>query len=210
MLPIHRQFLCLLVTCLVLLRMEAHAAKPIAAPEGWSTATPRDELKPEFHFEPKGGPNKSGSWMIETDAREGLHGFWAKPVAIEGGHFYAFHALRRVKNVSTPRRCAVARILWQDAQGKSVLTEEKTVTDVLQGFAAGAEPEYPGELDTDKHGWTEIAGVYRAPAKAAQAVIELHFQWAIRGRVEWSDVSLIETNAPPPRKVRLAVRWLFS
>src|SRR5664279_548089 len=32
----------------------AYAAPP---PEGWQTATPRDEISPAFSFEPKGGPN---------------------------------------------------------------------------------------------------------------------------------------------------------
>jgi len=35
-------------------------------------------------------------------------------------------------------------------------------------------------------------------------MVELHLQWAPRGRVEWSSVSLAETTPPPSRKVRLA------
>jgi predicted amidohydrolase len=46
--------------------------------------------------------------------------------------------------------------------------------------------------------------VYRAPATARDASIELHLEWAESARVEWSGVSLTETSPPPPRKVRLA------
>ncbi len=34
--------------------------------------------------------------------------------------------------------------------------------------------------------------------------MELFFQWAGNARVEWSDVSLAQTEAPPARKARLA------
>jgi predicted amidohydrolase len=170
----------------------------------WSTAFPREEIRPEFSFNPKGGPSRSGSFIIRSDAREGLSGYWMKSFPVKGGGYYCFEALRKVQNVASPRRSAVARVLWQDEKGKAVLTEEKVVADVLQGFAATAEPEYPAEQATDRNGWTEISGTYRAPAKAARAVVELHLQWAPKGRVEWTSVQLVPTNAPPARKVRLA------
>jgi len=34
--------------------------------------------------------------------------------------------------------------------------------------------------------------------------VELYLRWAPRALVEWSEVSLIESAPPPPRKVRLA------
>jgi predicted amidohydrolase len=67
-----------------------------------------------------------------------------------------------------------------------------------------AEPEYPADGATDAHGWTTVSGVYRAPSKARRAVVELHLQWAPRGRIEWSEVLFEKTAPPPPRKVRLA------
>ena len=39
------------------------------------------------------------------------------------------------------------------------------------------------------------SGVYRAPSKATQAIVELHLRWAPRARVEWSEVALAETAA---------------
>ena len=35
---------------------------------------------------------------------------------------------------------------------------------------------------TDAAGWTEVAGIYRAPSKATKATIELHLRWAPGGR----------------------------
>src|SRR5204863_1808100 len=46
--------------------------------------------------------------------------------------------------------------------------------------------------------------LYRAPTRAAQAVVELHLQWAPLGSVRWGDVALEEAPSPPARKVRLA------
>src|SRR5439155_7819555 len=57
---------------------------------------------------------------------------------------------------------------------------------------------------TDADGWTEVSDTYQAPAKATQAIVELHLLWAPGGKIEWADVSLAETAAPPGRKVRLA------
>jgi predicted amidohydrolase len=60
------------------------------------------------------------------------------------------------------------------------------------------------DMGTDAAGWTEVAGTYRAPSKATQAVVELHLQWAPLGQVVWSDVVFTEASPPPSRKVRLA------
>jgi predicted amidohydrolase len=49
-----------------------------------------------------------------------------------------------------------------------------------------------------------MSDTYQAPAKATQAVVELHLRWAANAEVRWGTVSLTETDAPAPRKVRLA------
>ena len=67
-----------------------------------------------------------------------------------------------------------------------------------------AEAEHPLDKETDAKGWTELSDLYRAPAGATHAVVELHLEWAPHGKVAWSDVSLTEVSAPEPRKVRLA------
>ena len=193
------------ITCLSFSLLTVHSSTaPDNAPAGWQTGAPRAEIKPTFSFDARSGLNGKGSFIIQTDSRDGLHGFWSKAFPVKGGQHYRFSAARKVENVTTPRRSVLARVLWQDDAGKSVHTDEALVSTVLPGFARTAEPEYPADKETDANGWTEVAGIYRAPSKATRALIELHLQWAANAKVEWSAVSFTETSAPGPRKVRLA------
>ncbi|MCC2672739.1 MAG: ramA 4 [Armatimonadetes bacterium] len=176
------------------------------APDGWTAAAPRDEIRPEFACLPKGGPDRRGSLQIRADDREGLQGCWTRSFPVNGGQHYRFTALRKIENVPVPRRSVPVRLLWQDDRGKQVPSEEPVVTGYLRTWkgAATAEPEFPAERATDAKGWTEVSGTYLAPKQATRAVVELGLQWAPRGRVEWSQVALTETTAPAPRKARLA------
>jgi predicted amidohydrolase len=174
------------------------------APDGWQTAAPRDELRPQFSYNPKGGRDGKGSFIIAADKRAGLDGYWVKTFAIAGGKHYRFFALRKVENVAEPRRSVVVRILWQDDKGKAVLRDTPVVSGYLKGAQPVVEPEYPMDKSGDAAGWMEVSDVYRAPSKATRAVVELHLQWAPRGKVEWSNVSLSESAPLPERKVRLA------
>jgi predicted amidohydrolase len=181
---------------------------------GWQAQAPRDELRPVFVYHETGGPGDSPRLSIEHDQREGLHGYWAKTFAIEGGRHYRFSAVRRVENVASPRRSAVARVLWRDDEGRSVPDDRPVVKNYLNGWSPRAEAEYP--FDRDKvtaasaegaengAGWLEVSGTYRAPAAATQAIVELHLQWAPGGKVTWSGVSLSPVDSPVERKVRLA------
>ncbi len=40
-------------------------------PEGWTTAAPREEISPAFAYEPNGGTDGKGSFVITAAAREG-------------------------------------------------------------------------------------------------------------------------------------------
>src|SRR5262245_50854452 len=68
-------------------------------PPGWTTVAPRDEVCPKFSFDQKGGPNGTGSIIIQHDDREGLHGWVQKTFEVTGGKHYKFSALRKVENV---------------------------------------------------------------------------------------------------------------
>jgi predicted amidohydrolase len=182
----------------------ACAASQETAPPGWKSNAPRAEVSPEFEYRSGGGASAKGVFVIRTDRREGLSGHWSRSFPVSGGEYYAFTALRKATNVPSPRRSVLARIVWQDAKGKSVLTDEPIVSTVLPGFTRTAEPEYPSDGPERSDGWTELSGKYRAPSKATQAIVELHLQWAASAQVEWSDVSFVQTNATPSRKVRLA------
>jgi predicted amidohydrolase len=49
-----------------------------------------------------------------------------------------------------------------------------------------------------------MSGIYEAPPGATRAVVELHLLWAPNGKVQWSDVTFVPSDPPPPRKIRLA------
>ena len=175
-----------------------------SAPAGWKSAAPRAEIRPEFEYLPSGGRDGKGSLVIAADAREGLHGYWERSFPVAGGRYYRFFALRRVDGVASPRRSVVARVLWKDDSGKAVLRDKPVVSGYLPGFPPTAEPEYPTDKSMTADGWTEVSDTYVAPKQATRAVVELHLQWAPRGRVEWSQVSFAQTERPASRPVRLA------
>jgi predicted amidohydrolase len=173
-------------------------------PEGWQGVAARDEIKPVFSFNPKGGPSHTGSLVIRTDQRAGLDGHWEKTFPVKGGQWYCFRALRHVENVPVPRRSVLVRVHWRDDKGRQVLHDEPGAHSFAPGQPPVSEPEFPTDGATSHGGWTELGGVYRVPSKATQAIVELHLRWAARAKVEWSGVSLTETGPPPSRKVRLA------
>jgi predicted amidohydrolase len=182
---------------------EAWAAATVA-PEGWQTASPREELRPEFSYDPEGGPSHKGAFIISTGKLEGLDGHWAKTFPVKGGQWYHFHALRRVQGVPSPRRSVLARVLWRDDHDQAPRRDEPGAQSYAPGEPPISEPEYPTDGATDTAGWTAVEGTYHAPSKATHAIVELYLRWAPRARVEWSEVVLAESQPPVPRKVRLA------
>ncbi|HZT82075.1 MAG TPA: carbon-nitrogen hydrolase family protein [Gemmataceae bacterium] len=185
-------------------RPGTRAADAEKAPDGWTTAAPRDEIRPAFAYEPAGGPGGKAAFLIKADRREGLDGCWTKTFPVAGGKHYRFRALFQARRVALPRRRVVARIDWRDDRGRKVLLDEPTVMGYLRGATPTAETEFPATRGTDADGWTEVADTYRAPSKATRAVVELHLRWAANGEVRWSGVEFGEAEPPPPRKVRLA------
>ena len=174
------------------------------APDGWTTAAPRDEIRPQFAFDPKGGPGGAGCFIIRADQREGLDGCWKKSFPIDGGKYYHFESLYKASGVLVSRRSIVAKIHWQNDRGRSVPLDEQPITGYLRGATAMAETEFPTPKGINASGWTELADTYRAPSKATQAVIELHLQWAPNVEIHWSGVSFTQSAPPAARKVRLA------
>jgi len=193
-------FLSLTISAFVL----TPVAKSTEPPQGWTQESPRDEIRPDFAYLPKGGPDAAGSFVIEGQPSPGAVGWWQKTFQVQGGKSYRFHALRKASNIDLPRRVAVPRILWQDANGKKVFHDEPTPASYQPGKLPPAQPEFPADRHTDNAGWTTVSATYRAPSKATQAVLELGYRWAPAGRVEWAALSFDETEPLPPRKVRLA------
>lgn len=179
-------------------------ADPHGAPPGWTTSSPRDEIRPQFSYQPSGGPKSGGAFIIRSDAREGLQGKWAKSFPVQGGKTYRFTAVRRAANIASPRRAAVARIVWVDDRGQQVMRDEPSAATFAPGVPPRSEPEYPEDGAEVEPGWVGVTGAYRAPSRATHALVELEFRWAQRAVVEWSEVWFDEVTPPLPRKVRLA------
>src|SRR5262249_7939275 len=117
-----------------------------------------------------------------------VDGRWVRDVPAQPGAYYTFAAEYLGRDVETPSRSILARVVWLDAQGKEV-----------------GRPEYPGERPGATVGGGHApAGAYQAPAKAARAGLELHLRWAPRGDVLWRGASFGESGPPAARKVRVA------
>ncbi|MDZ4286876.1 MAG: carbon-nitrogen hydrolase family protein [Prosthecobacter sp.] len=172
--------------------------------EEWEFASPREEATPEHGVKAKAGHEGNEALVIETGTGEQWIGNWEKAVPVLGGKYYHFTAWRKYSDMPEPRRSVVARVLWQDENGKPVSWEEPAKSGYAKGNIPRAEPEYPRDLGGKAGEWGRFEETLRAPAKAKQAKIELYLQWASKARVEWSDVALTEVPAPAPRKVRLA------
>lgn len=183
------------------------AAAVAGGQDGWSEAWQREEIRPGFSRTGE-GRSGGGSLVIASDGREGLDGYWKKRFPIAGGQFYRFEGYRKAEGLEWPQQSAMVRILWLDAGGKKVLDDRPLVEGYLNGFTPWAPGEFPVETSVEERGWRLVAGTYRAPGEARQAVVELHLQWAPRGRVEWSDVELKQVAEPAKRTVRLAAAHL--
>ena len=183
--------------------MATASAECAPAPEGWQAAAPREEIRPGFSYNPKGGPDGKGSLAIRGEAREGLVGYWTKAFPVEGGQTYRFSALRKATGVSVPRQSVLARVIWKSGDGTPIFHDEPGATAYHDGPVPRAEPEYPTDGAARAGGWTEVSGVYKVPSKATRAVVELWLRWS-RGKVEWAQVSLAQIAAPAPRTVSLA------
>src|SRR4051812_48733053 len=68
---------------------------PSTSAGGWTSQSPREELRPVFSVDPRGGPNHAGSFIITHDAREGLDGWFQKSFPVVGGEYYRFGVVRK-------------------------------------------------------------------------------------------------------------------
>lgn len=173
-------------------------------PDGWTSQSPRDEIRPQFSFMATGGIDQSGFFEIRHDDRPGLSGWVQKSFPVQGGTWYSFEVRRQCTNVPEPRRSAYVRIVWQDEQGNLVQANVTAQHVKMLNHTPTAEPDFPADIQVEPTGWTKVGGVYQAPQKATRAIIEMHLQWAPKGAVAWSNPSFHESKEPERRIVRLA------
>ncbi len=174
------------------------------APEGWAPADVREGTRPDFAYNANAGPDGTGTFVIESDEREGLDGRWVKTFPIEGDTYYRFSALRKLTNVASPRRSALVRIYWHNDQDRVVRHSIKGAKSYDGNNPPVAEAEYPLERGTNDAGWTEVSDTFLTPPGATKAVVELHFRWAANAKAEWANVTLEKSAPLEKRLVRLA------
>lgn len=170
----------------------------------WSFESPREEIRPAAIHEPSGGYQGGPQWTIAADERAGLAGFWSRQHSVEGGKHYRFSVQRKTDGLELPRRGAVVRLLWLNADGQKILRSEPVHSSYRSGERPRAEPEFPKPVSVEGP-WTKLAGTYVAPPDAVIVKVELHFRWGPpHGKVCWSEPTLRQVDAPPTRVVRLA------
>ena len=162
--------------------------------DGWTHHATRAELLPDFScaVDSSSDGSKSPVLTISAGDRDAIDGAWTKTIPVSGGKHYRFSAIRRTRNVESPRRSAIVKITWQDDEGK-----------LVQGSNDLARPEYPMDRGQTGNGETIVADTYHVPSSATHARMELRLRWT-NGAVEWSRVQLVEVPPPEPRLVRLA------
>jgi len=168
---------------------------PLVAAAGgeWRAVALRPEMRPRFERRESAAAAEE-QLSIQAENRPGLAGAWVAEFPVGGGQHYRFSCLRKTDAVRSPRRSAVVKIIWQNAAGQLVPGRSDDL----------ARPEYPGDGDVDRQGWTEVSGTYHVPDAATQARIELHLRWAPAGQVTWKSVRLKTAQVAPQRRVRLA------
>lgn len=174
-----------------------------STPSGWTTHTPRDELRPAFEYLANGGWQDGPRWTIRTDSREGQIGWWETIVPVEGGKPHRFEIRRRVDGASVPRQSCYARVFWQDEKGGTVNRDAPVFATYLPGAIPQALPDYPADTDAGD-GWALLADTYAVPKAAKRAVVQFVFRWAPSAKVEWSGFRFDSVSEKPSRKVRLA------
>jgi predicted amidohydrolase len=166
----------------------ARADEAALAPDGWKAEVVRDEIAPRYWVHrSKGKASADYQLGLAGQGSEAVDGRWVRRQAVVAGKHYAFHAEFQSRDVATPMRSVLARVLWLDARGKQ-LGDEFPLTQ------STATPD----------GWTVLTSTYEVPKSATQAQLELHLRWTAHGTVLWRRAGLTESQPPPSRKVRLA------
>src|SRR5688500_2994543 len=135
------------------------------APDGWQRGSPRKEIAPTFHYSAKGGRAGTGAFVIETDHRDGLDGYWTKSFPVTGGKYYEFDAWRRLEGSAWPQQSGAVDIRWIDSDGKRVLDDRPLVEGFLKGFTPTVPLDYASD-EQSSGGWTRVSAIHQAPGGA--------------------------------------------
>jgi predicted amidohydrolase len=120
----------------------------------------------------------------------GVGGMTQTLSGIEGGKAYAVEAACDVRNVPSPLRSVIVRMLW----------------------TRGGKPLQPAGMMARgpqvEAGKAAFRDVFVAPAEADGVTLSLEVKWPEGGSVLFRRVSVRPTDAPPPRKVKIGSVYL--
>jgi predicted amidohydrolase len=158
------------------------------SPSEWKFESQREAIAPVWYIDSKTSFRGNQTLALNGGGKQYADGHWYNKVNVEPGDYFKFQAYFKASKVEEPGRSILARILWQKESGESV------------GFT-----EYPVTLrEKTKEGWSVIEQLYKVPAEATKAKIELHYRWDADGSVHFGEVSFRKNNPAEARKVRLA------
>ena len=174
-------------------------------PAGWEPASPRDEIRPTFSFDPKGGPKGDGAFVIAAADSVGQHGWFQKAFPVTGGKFYRFsgRAQDRERRGAAAQRRRAHRLAGREGQGRP----RRRAGRPREGDRAASR--WPSRnirstaRPTSRAGrrWpASIARRRRRRRRSSSCTCNGRRAAGSRGATS----TLEETAAPPSRKVRLA------
>lgn len=157
-------------------------------PEEWHFESQRDELAPIYELNNDLVYRNNPTLTLSGGGKEHANGCWFNIVDIIPGRYYRFRVHYKASRVEEPRRSVLARIIWMDENNKQV-----------------GRTEYPKTLrNQTPEKWDIIEQIYKIPADARRARMELIYRWDANGIVHFGDFSFVEVDEPAARKVRLA------
>jgi len=157
-------------------------------PSEWKFESQREAIAPVWYIDNKISFTGNQTLALKGGGKEYADGHWYKKMNVEPGEYYQFRAYFKASQVEEPNRSILARILWQNESGEQV------------GFT-----EYPAiQREKTKEGWNTIEQIYKVPAEAKEAKIELHYRWDGNGMVHFGGVSFEKSSPLKPRNVRVA------
>lgn len=159
-----------------------------AAAKEWKPWTPREEISPQFTFDPAGG--RTGGALKMTSSALATFGAWRRQITgVTRGRSYQFTAWFRGENIPNERRSVIPRLQWLDDKGQPVKGSIRP-------------PEYVLDVGRE-NGWTRVETTVQAPETASGLDVQLSLGFAADATLWWDHVVLAEVDTPPGRTVRV-------
>jgi predicted amidohydrolase len=159
----------------------------VEAQDSWRFESIRSEMDPHYQIADQVLFNGNPTLMISGDNKSYCNGSWTASYPVESGRYYQFTSNFKATKVDQVDRSILATITWISRDGK------------ILGFL-----EFPG-LQSQRHseGWNKIHQTYQVPEGVVMAKVNLIYRWDADGSVYFGETSLIKTDKPTTRLVKV-------